>query len=191
MYLSNRTVTVLWAAAARRSLHHLITHRCRRFFSRPLDPDLLCGPPYFLFSANRSGGKGYRGVKLTNHLHQQLILWMNGPYLFPPPPNFSMAFTRTSLILLYKWHSFFFFGGATARDGPWPPLQYASRPLDPLLCLSIPSSPRFSGPWTRHPAISFLVFLFVLLHTAFGTSFLELRCLAFFLCDQAIVFFAI
>ena len=85
MYLSNRTVTVLWAAAARRSLHHLITHRCRRFFSRPLDPDLLCGPPYFLFSANRSGGKGYRGVKLTNHLHQQLILWMNGPYLFPPP----------------------------------------------------------------------------------------------------------
>ena len=27
----------------------------------------------------------------------------------------------------------FFFGGATAWGGPWPPLQYASRPLDPLL----------------------------------------------------------
>jgi len=86
----------------------------------------------------------------------------------------------------------FFFGGATARGGPWAPLQYASKPLDPLLCLSIRLSPSFSGPWTRHPAITFLVFLFVLLHTAFRTtSFLELRCLAFFLCDQAIVFFGI
>ena len=31
--------------------------------------------------------------------------------------------------------TFFFLGGATARGGPWPPFQYASRPLDPLLCL--------------------------------------------------------
>ena len=85
-----------------------------------------------------------------------------------------------------------FFGGATARGGPWPPLQYASKPLDPLLYLSIRLFPSFSGPWTRHPAISFLVFLFVLLHTAFRTtSFLELRCLAFFLYDQAIVFIGI
>ena len=65
---------------------------------------------------------------------------------------------------------------------PWPPLQYASKPLDPLLCPSIRLFMSFSGPWTRHPAISFLVFLFVFLHTAFHTtSFLELRCLAFFL----------
>ena len=35
-----------------------------------------------------------------------------------------------------KCLGFFFFGGATARGGSWPPLQYASRPLDPLLCLS-------------------------------------------------------
>jgi hypothetical protein len=27
-----------------------------------------------------------------------------------------------------------FFGGTTARGGPWPPLQYASNSLDPLLC---------------------------------------------------------
>jgi hypothetical protein len=33
-----------------------------------------------------------------------------------------------------------------------------------LLCLSIHLHPSFSGPWTHHPAISFLVFLFVLLH---------------------------
>ena len=83
----------------------------------------------------------------------------------------------------------FFFDGATAWGGPWPPLQYASKPLDPLLCLSIRLFPSFSGPWTRHPSISFLVFLFVLLHTAFRTSFSELRYLAFFLYDQAIVFF--
>jgi hypothetical protein len=50
---------------------------------------------------------------------------------------------------------FFFFGGATARGGPWPPLQYASKPLDPLLCLSISLFPSFSGPWTHYPAISF------------------------------------
>ena len=86
---------------------------------------------------------------------------------------------------------FVFFGGATALGGPWPPLQYASKPLDPLLYLSIRLFPSFSGPWTRHPAISFLVFLFVLLHTAFRTTFLELRCLAFFLYDQAIVLFGI
>ena len=65
------------------------------------------------------------------------------------------------------YYIFSFFAGATARGGPWPPLRYASRPLDPLLCLSIRLFPSFSGPWTRHPAISFLVFLFVLLHTAF------------------------
>ena len=59
------------------------------------------------------------------------------------------------------YYTFLFFGGATARGGPWPSLQYASRPLDPLLCLSIRLFPSFSGPWTRHPAISFLVFLFV------------------------------
>ena len=60
--------------------------------------------------------------------------------------------------------------GATARDGPWPPLQCASKPLDSLLCLSIHLNPSFSGPWTRHPATSFLAFLFVLLHTAFRTT---------------------
>ena len=38
------------------------------------------------------------------------------------------------------------------------------------LSLSIRLYPSFSGPWTRHPAISFLVFLFVLLHTAFRTA---------------------
>jgi hypothetical protein len=31
----------------------------------------------------------------------------------------------------------FFFYGTTARGGPWPPLQYVSKPLDPLLYLSI------------------------------------------------------
>jgi hypothetical protein len=61
-----------------------------------------------------------------------------------------------------------------------------------LLCLSIRLFPSFSGPWTHHPVNSFLVFLFVLLHTAFRTTlFLGLRCLEFFLYDQAIVFFGI
>ena len=60
--------------------------------------------------------------------------------------------------------------GASARGGPWPPPQYASRSLGSLLCLSIRLYPSFSGPWTRHPAILFLVFLFVLLHTAFRTA---------------------
>jgi len=47
----------------------------------------------------------------------------------------------------------------------------------------------FLSPWTRHPANSFLVFLFVLLHTAFlTTSLLYLQCPVYFLCDQAIVF---
>ena len=82
--------------------------------------------------------------------------------------------------------------GATARGGPWPPLQYASRPFGSLLCLSISLHPSFSGPWTRHPAISFLVFLFVSLRTAFcTTSFLGFWFLAFFLYGQAIVFFGI
>ena len=82
--------------------------------------------------------------------------------------------------------------GATAGGGPWPPLQYVSRSLGSLLYLSIRLYPSFSGPGTRHPSISFLVFLFVLLHTAFRTaSFLGLRCLAFFLYAQAILFFGI
>ena len=60
--------------------------------------------------------------------------------------------------------------GATARGGPWPPLQYASRSLGSLLYLSTRLYPSFSGPWTRHPAISFLVFLFVLLHYQLSPS---------------------
>ena len=75
------------------------------------------------------------------------------------------------MINSYNKTNSFFFDGATARGGSWPPLQYASRPLDPLLCLSIRLFPSFSVPWTRHPAISFLVFLFVLWHTAFHTFF--------------------
>ena len=39
---------------------------------------------------------------------------------------------------------FFFFGGAKDLGGPWPPSQYATRPLDPLLCLSIRLLPAFS-----------------------------------------------
>ena len=66
--------------------------------------------------------------------------------------------------------------GATARGGPWPPLQCASKPLDSLLCLSIHLNPSSSGPWTRHSATSFLVFLFVLLHTAFRTTFFFWNC---------------
>ena len=81
-------------------------------------------------------------------------------------------------------------GGATARGGPWPSLQYASRSLGPFLCLSIRLYPSFSGPWTRHPGISFLVFLFVLLHTAFRTaSFLGLLCLAFLLYALVVKYF--
>jgi hypothetical protein len=69
-----------------------------------------------------------------------------------------------------------FFDGATARGGPWPPLKCASRFLDSLLCLSIRSPLSFSDQWTRLPVISFLVFPFVSLHTAFRiTSFLGLR----------------
>jgi hypothetical protein len=41
---------------------------------------------------------------------------------------------------------FFIFYGATAWGGPWPPFQYASKPLDPLLYLSIRLFPSFSGP---------------------------------------------
>jgi hypothetical protein len=52
--------------------------------------------------------------------------------------------TRT--ILGKEYRSFFFFYGATARGGPWPPLQYASKPLDPLLYHSIRLFPSFSGP---------------------------------------------
>ena len=79
--------------------------------------------------------------------------------------------------------------GATARGGPWPPLRYASRPLDYLLCLSICLHPSFSGPWTRHPFISFLVFLFVLLLPAFcTTSFLGLQCLINTVCWKLALF---
>ena len=34
----------------------------------------------------------------------------------------------------------------SSSHGPWPPLQYASKPLDPLLYLSIRLFPSFSGP---------------------------------------------
>ena len=101
--------------------------------------------------------------------------------------------SKFALGLLDFWLLFIIFlpDGATAQGGPWPPLQYAFKPLDSLLCLSICLHPSFSCPWTHHPAILFLVFLFVLLHTAFHTSILGLRCLAVFLYYQAIVFFGI
>jgi hypothetical protein len=39
--------------------------------------------------------------------------------------------------------NFFFFYGATARGGPWPPSQYAPKPLDHLIYLSIRLFPIF------------------------------------------------
>jgi hypothetical protein len=94
-----------------------------------------------------------------------------------------------SVVLMFFFFFFFFFYGATARGGPWPPFQYVSKTLDPLLYLSLRLFPSFSGPQTRHPAISLLVFLCVLLHTAFHTTyFWGLLCPASFLCDQAAVF---
>jgi hypothetical protein len=44
-----------------------------------------------------------------------------------------------------------------------------------LLCLSIRLHPSFSGPWTRHPAISFLVF--ALLRTAFRFFGIAVSCI--------------
>jgi glucan phosphoethanolaminetransferase (alkaline phosphatase superfamily) len=90
--------------------------------------------------------------------------------VFPSP--YSCTSSPHSLCVYHR--RFIFFGGATARGGS--PLQYASKPLDPLLCLSIRLFPSFSGPWTRHPAISFLVFLFVLMHTAFRTTYFFCDC---------------
>ena len=82
--------------------------------------------------------------------------------------------------------------GATARGGPWPPLQCASRPLDSLLCLSPfvythlsqvhghVFQPSYFWSSSSSCCIQLSVHLF-----------LGLRCLAFFLYDQAIVFFGI
>ena len=78
--------------------------------------------------------------------------------------------------------------GAKARGGPWPPLQCASRPLDSLLCLSIHLNPSSSGPWTRHPATSFLAFLFVLLLTAFRTNFTSTIITIFFINVYMVLF---
>ena len=49
-------------------------------------------------------------------------------------------------------------------------LRYNMPPGLSVPCSSSRLYSSFSGPWTRHPAISFLVFLFVLLHTAFRTA---------------------
>jgi len=92
---------------------------------------------------------------------------------------------------------FFFFDGATGRGGPWPPLQYASKPLDTLLSLSLSIRlfPSFSGPLTLNPAISFFCLPLRLVAYSFPYIFFfgggGLRCLAFFQYDQAIVFFGI
>ena len=115
----------------------------------------------------------------------RLIFFLNWRHIrkthtfFSPPPH-THTHTHTHKKKLH-WHIYRLLhshtppDGATARGGPWPLLQYASRSLVSLLYLSIRLHPSFSGPWTRHPAISFLVFLFVLLHTAFRTaSFLGL-----------------
>jgi len=105
---------------------------------------------------------------------------------------FSSEYIHYKMLIHEKFLENFFFDGATAQGGPWSPLQWASKPILPLLCPSIRLFPSFWGLWTRHPTISFLVFLFVLLHTIFyATSFLELQCLALFLYDQAIIFFCI
>jgi hypothetical protein len=46
----------------------------------------------------------------------------------------------------YNFFFFFFFYGATARGGPWPPLQYISKPLDPPLYPTTRLFPTFLGP---------------------------------------------
>jgi uncharacterized membrane protein len=48
-----------------------------------------------------------------------------------------MCFVLMKLLLLSEVQVFFFFYGATAQGGPWSLFQYTSKPLDPLLYLSI------------------------------------------------------
>jgi hypothetical protein len=65
-----------------------------------------------------------------------LSVWMLMPIIFichlplPPPLNFAPIFSS------FFFFSFFFYYGATSRGGPWTPLQYVSKLLDPLLHLS-------------------------------------------------------
>jgi hypothetical protein len=51
-----------------------------------------------------------------------------------------------TILLLLLLLLLLLFYGATARGGPRPPLQYVSKPLDPLLYLSIRLFPSSSGP---------------------------------------------
>jgi hypothetical protein len=56
-----------------------------------------------------------------------------------------LAYYLLKLLLLLLLLLLLFYG-ATARGRPWPPFQYASKPLDPLLYLSIRLFPSFSCP---------------------------------------------
>jgi len=46
--------------------------------------------------------------------------------------------------VLFIFFFFFFFDGSRAGGGLWPPLKYACRPFDHLLCLSIRLLPGFT-----------------------------------------------
>jgi hypothetical protein len=64
-------------------------------------------------------------------------------------PNYAklgIPYTSPAFLILLFFFFFFFLYGATARGGPWPPFQYASKPLDPLLCPSIRLFTSSSGP---------------------------------------------
>ena len=98
----------------------------------------------------------------------QHSLWMLQHLLAPGTVHYSVETTRVSkrwpwTTSLLRWR--YSQGWALAY---FTICLQASRSL--ALSLSIHLFPSFSGPWTRHPAISFLVFLFILLRTAFHTT---------------------
>jgi hypothetical protein len=61
-------------------------------------------------------------------------------------PKHVAFYNNKIVVFVIFFFFFFFFYGATARGGPCPPLQYVSKPLVPLLYLSIRLFPSFSGP---------------------------------------------
>jgi heme/copper-type cytochrome/quinol oxidase subunit 3 len=89
------------------------------------------------------------GVKYVKHLQKLEEQW----HMYTQELNDGRLWLREVVMAAIYSHTFFFFFffffffySATARGKPWPPLQYVSKPLDPLLYLSLRLVPSFSGP---------------------------------------------
>ena len=108
-----------------------VSHTCTQFAPHRKHLEPLC-----ISTTNLGTETNVTQAVISLQLSNCGVWQIPAPYMYIYIYVYIYIYTHTHTHIFFFF--FLFFDGATApRGGPWPPSRYSSKPLDPLLCLSI------------------------------------------------------